>query len=176
MGWLLAEANPRVFGGARARKRIVKDFVKANMVHAPFQGLELELEQRRPQVKKTLKGLKKEMKKTKKAKTKDMGGSIVVTKTIAEISQAVGGTETPFHDIGWHVTRSIPTSFWSEEEHAKALETHLNFTQRMAADEARSDAMLRAMIVGNAVQEQEEEGQAAGVCDGNQYPTMPFET
>lgn len=149
MGWLEAETGPKLFGGAWSRKRLVKDFIKINITNAPFQGLEAELKQRRPQFKKSIKDLRKNIK-----KRKDTQESLVLTATKTEIAQAVGVTDTLFHDIGQQITKSSPTSFWSEDNHAKALNTHLVFAQRIDADEARSKHMLQAMIVSNTAQNQ----------------------
>ena len=119
---------------------MVKNFVRENMADGPVAGgLEAELEHRRPEVKILVKYLQKAMKEKQKKtqEKKDSDDSPVIIRTLNEIVHAVGGMELPFHDIGRRLVMSNPTSLWSEEQWSQALEAHLAFIQKMAADEAR---------------------------------------
>ncbi|PGG99856.1 hypothetical protein AJ80_09278 [Polytolypa hystricis UAMH7299] len=143
--WLLAEANPKFLSKASGRKRIVKDYIKANMSSIisqnPTSSFDNILKQQLPQVLKT----------TKQIGSASSDQPPVVSATLSDISAAVGTSNqyAIFHDIGRLMNKSCPTFFWAEQEHLRALSTYSTFMQRIAADEARSAGMISNVIMGS---------------------------
>ncbi|KAF1955062.1 hypothetical protein CC80DRAFT_594675 [Byssothecium circinans] len=150
--WLLAEANPKLFGRARGRKRIVRNFINSNISSTlspsrpddTSQSFKSITKQQLPQVQKAIKDLRRSK--------KGLDELPVVAATMVEIAGAVGidNTGYPFQDIGRLINRFNPTFFWAEDHHAGFLVAYSAFTQRIAADEARSADMIRNMIVDGA--------------------------